>query len=551
MTEARHPQAEHRRGWGPGWIWSIPLAAAGLVAWLVVRGLSQSGPEVTVIFPVIADLRPGDTKVKFEGLDVGQVDSVRLAPDLRHLRATLALHPDMRGHLGAGTQFWLIGHTVSLSHLSDLRALISGVSVGISPRPGARQHEYQGLAEDPVLGYGETGTALTLHAPDLGSIQRGTPIYYLGEHVGEITGYHLTGAQGFDFAAFIDAPYDRFVHAGSRFWRSGPVHLSSGGGGPSLQFQSVPALLEGAIAFSTPDHDNTPAGGRRFTLYDDQDAASSAPDAQGVAYRVVFDQASGVPDRYAPVTLMGRRVGAVSESRLEYVPAEGRLRVDATIVLEPRRVPLAGATWTDPRAQMDDMLRRLIASGLHAELAASPPVIGGQQVALRDVPGAPGMLGPGPVPEIPTSAGGGIAGIMDGVNDVVAKMDQMPLPQIADNLQEISRHIARLTNSPALAATLRHVNHASASLQRIGQEMDRSLPPALDELRHTVAEAQSALASAQDLLSAQGNAASMPGSQALPETLYEITRTARAMRELSDFLDRHPSAVLTGRAAGG
>jgi hypothetical protein len=39
----------------------------------------------------------------------------------------------------------------------------------------------------------------------------------------------------------------------------------------------------------------------------------------------------------------------------------------------------------------------------------------------------------------------------------------------------------------------------------------------------------------------------MPGSEALPETLYEITRTARALREPSDYLDRHPSAVLVGR----
>ena len=35
----------------------------------------------------------------------------------------------------------------------------------------------------------------------------------------------------------------------------------------------------------------------------------------------------------------------------------------------------------------------------------------------------------------------------------------------------------------------------------------------------------------------------------LPQTLYEVTRAARALRDLSDYLDRHPSSLITGRAA--
>ncbi len=552
--DAKPRRAEEQHGWWPGWIWAVPVAAVGIVGWLALRSWTQSGPDVKVIFPVIADLRPGDTKVTFEGYDVGHVEDVHLQPDLTHMRVRLSLDPDMQHHLGKGTEFFIIGKNMSLAHLSDVKSLISGVSVGIHPRPGDKQDQYEGLAEPPVLDFGETGTAMTLHAGKLGSIQRGTPIYYLDQKVGKVEAVRMTGEHSFDFTILVDTPYAGFVHDGTRFWRAGPIHLSTGGNGPSLQFQSISALFEGAIAFETPQ---VPAAGavaatdHSFALYDSEDAAKNAPDGEGVSYRVVFNDASGVPEAEAPVKLFGKRIGSVRDGALVYHPENATMDVDTTIVLQPRDIALAdGGNWTDPRRQMDDMLRHLVARGLHASLSQSPPMIGGEEVALTMMPGKPGALGEGTVPEIPSTAGGGsVAGIMAQVGDVVAKVNDMPLPRIADNLRDISRHIAQLTSSPALAATLRQVDRATANVQRITTDVSRDLPPMLDEVRQTVAEAQNSLSSAQSLLSARGTVANAPGSAGLPQALYEITRTARALRELSDFLDRHPSAVLVGRGS--
>lgn len=548
MSETEPHKAITKRGWWPGWIWSIPVAALGLVIWLAIRSWSQGGPQVQVIFPEVANLKPGDTKVQFEGMDVGEVEESHLEPDLKHIRATLSLNADMRDHLGPGTAFWIIGKQLNVAHLSDLKAMITGVTIGISPKPGHKGDVYQGQAEAPVLGIGAKGTSFRLHAPDLGSLQRGTPIYYLGQQVGQVESQKMIDGRGFDITAFIDSSYDRFVHDGSRFWRAGPLHLSTGGNGPSVRFQSVPALFEGAIAFETPVGD-TGAADHDFPLYGSQDEAENAPDSRSIAYRVVFHDASGVPDKDAPVKLMGKRVGSVGDSKLRYDPAQGRMSVIATIMLDPSHIALPdGVTWNNPRAQMDDMMRHLIASGLHAELAASPPVIGGQLVSLRLVPGQAGALGDGPVPEIPTWEGGGVAGIMAGVSDVVAKVNQMPLSRIADNLHDISQHIAGLTGSPELRDTLHHIDRATANLQRVSKEARMQLPPALAELRRTVTEAQASLASANNLLSARGSTASGPGTEGLPETLYEISRTARSLRGLSDMLNEHPQALLTGRA---
>ena len=103
--------------------------------------------------------------------------------------------------------------------------------------------------------------------------------------------------------------------------------------------------------------------------------------------------------------------------------------------------------------------------------------------------GQPGSLGPGPVPEIPTEDGGGnIAGIMTSVNDVLTKVNQMPLSQIGANLRDISHQAALFVHSPQLAETLRQIDSATANLDRMTREMRDQLPPTLLELRRTVAK---------------------------------------------------------------
>ncbi len=184
-----------------------------------------------------------------------------------------------------------------------------------------------------------------LHENRLGTISRGTPIYFLDQQVGKVARTRMVDGRGFDITAVIDQPYDRLVHAGTRFWDAGPVRLSTDGGGPAVQFRSVPALFEGAIAFETPSGARQGAASRpgdRFVLYPGQDAAENAPDADFVPYRAVFADASGTLDAGAAVTLLGVRVGTVTHASLDYSEADGKLSIEATLALEPSRITLTG-----------------------------------------------------------------------------------------------------------------------------------------------------------------------------------------------------------------
>ena len=156
-----HPQAVEKRSRWPGWIWSIPLAAMAIVAYLGFQQFAESGPTVHVTFPVVGGLQADNTKVEYEGMEVGQVSKVRLRKDLQHVDVTLEMKPDMKGHLGKGTRFWIAGQP-SITDLASIRSVITGPHIGVEPHPGDTQDHYDGLAKKPVNAYARQGTHYVL-----------------------------------------------------------------------------------------------------------------------------------------------------------------------------------------------------------------------------------------------------------------------------------------------------------------------------------------------------------------------------------------------------
>ena len=364
----------------------------------------------------------------------------------------------------------------------------------------------------------------------------------------------------FDIETFVQAPYDKLVRRGTRFWDAGAVHLAMGGSGPSVQLQSVPALLKGAIAFEIPSSAAREAeshDGDSFTLYPDRETALNAPDPRSVAYTVDFPgEASGL-GAGAAVKLIDMRVGTVTDSTLEYDLRTGQLSTRATIMIEPTHLHLTDAGQqqqqeTPPRAAMDAAIGAMIGNGLRAQLASSTPVIGGPVVTLRFVPGArAATLIPGSPPEIPSVPGSSIDRIVSEASDVMAKVDAMPLPQIADDLHRTTERIAQIANSKQLAESLRNLDRSLANVTQMTAQARRQVAPILAEVHKAADQAQATLASARSLLGSGGAAQNSVQSAGVPATLYELARAARSLRELSDYLDRHPEALLQGKAGSG
>jgi paraquat-inducible protein B len=556
------PSAEVKPSRWPGWIWAVPLAAILIVAYLAFKQIVSAGPSVTVIFPQAAGIEAGQTNVEYDGLKVGHVTAVKLEKDMHHVRATLSLDSEMAGHLGPGTKFWIAG--ASLSNLSSISSIISGPKIGMEPQPGKKQKTYEGLAEAPVVPETRPGQTYLLHAATLGNISSGSQVYFHDMGVGKVEQTSLEPDQTFNIKVFIRKPYNQLVHVGTRFWNAGAVNLSMQGSGPQVQLQSLPALFTGALDFETPS--GTEAGREapqnyQFRLFPSRTAAEYSVGPEAVLYSVMFGAKAGSLAPDAPVKLAGTQVGSVESAQLVYDPDSGHLQERAVIAIDPDRIALSnGKTWpAHNRDAVDAFMNRLIAQGLRARAGSSIPMVGSEDVTLDFVQGAqPATLVSvsGSPPEIPTAPGGaGIGGILTAVNGVAnkldgiaAKLNTLPLDQIADNIQTVTGRLATLSKSPKLTQSVDDLEASLENVKQVTSAAKADLPSVIRSLRSVATNAEHTIGAARQLISSTAGNGPVGLNQAgLGQTLYELNRAAVGVRELADYLDRHPSALIKGR----
>lgn len=533
-----------RRSRRAGFIWAVPLAAIGVALWLALRALAQGGEKVEVLFDSAYGLQPGSSRVVYRGVQIGEVDSVVVTPDGRGAVVTLRLDRAMDKYLRAGTRFWLVGAELSVTDLSAMRTLLSGPEVEMEPGPGERATRFNGLDRPPPVPGHTPGTAFVLTADRRGALREGSPVYYEGEAVGVIETARLIGPQRFEFEAFVRAPFDKLVRADTRFWNASALQVSLRGGGLKAELVSPQALVGGAAAFDTPADAGAASAatnGQTFPLYSDQRAAETAPVGPTVPYVVRVGGAVGdLPDG-APVRLRGFLVGRVAGRSLVWNARTGALDAPVRIELEPERLHLGGP---DPRTAVDSMLKRLVARGLRARLARAPPLVGGWVIDLDVAPG----VGRGRLSrfdgqtEIPGAPGGDLQAIQGEAQEVMAKLNAVPIQEIGQDLRVIAARTRSLVTSPELQDSLDHINSATVELDRALRQAGPQIGPLTAKLRETADRMDDLAASTQRLV---GGAESQ--ERDLPSALHALTQAARSVRALADYLQRHPEALIQGK----
>jgi paraquat-inducible protein B len=186
-ADARRPQAKVRRGWWPGWIWGVPVAALIVVGWLGLRTLLSGNETITIRFANSHDLKPKNSNVAFRGTNVGRVTAVRLDDAGDAVDVTVSIDDSATKFLRTGTRFWLRGANPSLTDPSSLAAVLSGPTIVMEPGQGSKTTHFVGLEHEPVAPVGATPVLYEVSFQgDVGSLKRGDPVKLHGFSVGEI-----------------------------------------------------------------------------------------------------------------------------------------------------------------------------------------------------------------------------------------------------------------------------------------------------------------------------------------------------------------------------
>jgi len=514
-----------RKRRGISWIWIVPIIAALAGMSMMVRTWMATGPSVIITFATGNDIEVGKTQLRYKEVAVGVVEAVHLSKDRSRVEVSVSLNQDAADVAREGSRFWIVRPRLSLSGVSGLGTIMSGVYIAVDipahAADAASRYEFEGLDLPPQVASDRPGSRYTMRASTLGSLDIGSPVYFRHVRVGQIVGYQLdANGKHVDLQVFVDAPFDRFVSSNTRFWNASGMDLSVDASGLALHVQSLTSVLAGGVVFEDVlDAGGAPvAADHVFDLFaNERDAHKQAGGVHMSVSMRVNGSVRGVA-RGADVDFRGLSLGNVTALRLDFDQSARRFYTVIEADLYPERF---GQVYHDTSAGPDgraQFLATMVKHGLRAQLRTSNFLTGQSYVALDFFPDAPPVIAMDAADEayhIPVMPGA-FDQTSQQIANIITKLDQLPLAEIGANLQ-------------------RFLGEGAGLLTRANKE----LAPALTR---TLIQAHEVLAQINTLMPSE---VTLTGH--IERTMQELTRTARSLRELIDTLLVNPGMLLRGR----
>jgi paraquat-inducible protein B len=510
-------------------VWILPAVVVLAGGFVVIREKLAQGTSIEIRFANAEGLEANKTKVRYKDVEIGEVAAIRVGDDRKEVVVTADIHRNASSYLVDDTRFWVVRPRVSGAGVSGLATLVSGayISVDVGHSAVSRDH-FVGLEIPPIVTADLPGRGFILHADDLGSLDVGSAVFYRHITAGQVVGYALDpGGTGVTIKVFINPPFDAYVTGATRFWQASGIDMSVNADGVKLHTESIASILEGGVAFGTqPSATPAPvAVDAAFKLYEDQDRSMRPAEIEIRAFVMYFGGTLRGLSAGAPVDLHGITVGEVRSVDVAYDPRAGSLAFPVVVDLYPQR--LRGRMQHAGEASSRVLIDSLVAHGLRAELKTGNLLTGQKFVALdmyRDAP--KDRVGWMEQPAIFPTISGGLEDIQDSVGVIAKKLSKVPFDQLS----------ARLMKAMAsLDQTLKSADH-------LLQNVDGNLAP---QVQSTLAEAQAALKNAKELMGQDA-----PLENDLGSTLLQVSRAAKSISALVDYLERHPESLIRGKPAG-
>jgi paraquat-inducible protein B len=276
MSDKTHPlpKAKIQKDALSWFFWTLPVGAAALCGWFLLHDFVFAGPTVTIYFDQADGLQVQNTMVKYRGINIGQVESLKLADGGQRVAVRAKLQHFATDLARQGSVFWIVRPELKLGAISGLRTIVSGNYVTVQPGGGARTNVFVGAEQAPIQPIPSIN--ITLLADNLGSLENQSPVFYRGIQVGEVMDFQLgKNAENVIVHARIRQDYAPLVRVDSKFWNAGGINVHVGlFSGLEMNAESAQTLVSGGVAFATPEKYGAPATNGTVLLLNDKEDTS-------------------------------------------------------------------------------------------------------------------------------------------------------------------------------------------------------------------------------------------------------------------------------------
>jgi paraquat-inducible protein B len=320
-----------------------------------------------------------------------------------------------------------------------------------------------------------------------------------------------------------------------------------------------------------------------------------------VPYVMVFEGSVKGLNVGSPVVFRGVKIGSVSSIRMRADYATKAMTILVYSDFDPSQIEIvnidkATAKETTLRDRYASM-RELIYRGLRAQLEMQSIVTGQLQIALDFYPDKPAVYTGivTTIQEIPT--------IPTPLQELTKKLESLPIEEIFNKVNLAMDGIAKLVQSPELKESVANLNTTLKDVQSLVRNVDAQVKPLSAGVSETIRDTQKLVKNADSQVTTLGtnlneaigdgrkliqkadgsvdsvrvglvdmiNTASAAIKEAekvleelqssaradsalmyrVTESLSEVEKAARSLRILTDYLERHPEALLSGKGDGG
>ena len=289
--------------------WLLPFIALCIGAVLFFQIVQEQGISIRIMFSNGDGIVAGKTQIRYQGLQIGVVKKVNFTNDLQKVEVVANIYPEAKSVLRENTKFWLVKPSASLAGISGLDALVSGNYITLQPGDGDSEHKFVAETEGPIAQLNPGDLLIHLISDDLGSISIGASIYYKKMPVGKIYDYHFTeDGKKIEIDVVIDKPYAKFVKKESRFWNISGISANIGVSGLNVNMDSLNSVVQGAVAFDSPNESTIADMNEKYTLYSNLQAAK-----RGINIDVNIPNTAGLEEGKTRVYYQNTEIGVLSK----------------------------------------------------------------------------------------------------------------------------------------------------------------------------------------------------------------------------------------------
>ena len=301
-----------------------------------------------------------------------------------------------------------------------------------------------------------------------------------------------------------------------------------------------------------------------------------------IEYVLYFDSSVKGLSVGAPVLFQGVQIGSVKSITLTIDPKEIKADIPVIVEVEPDRFHVVeGAQRTDEDRKKG--AQQLVEKGLRAVLTMQSFITGQLMIELDFYPNTPVNLkstGKEYI-EIPT--------IPSTTERLAQSLQRLDLDELEENLKNTLSGIDRFVNNPDLIGSVKTLRETLEEMRQVVKKVDTKIDPLADNLDGTLRDARKlvnnvdrqvdplaksvnttvndfgklardadtrvvALGTGLDKTLSAVRGVMSPDAPLIVElesTLQEISATARSFRQLADYLERHPEALIQGKGKPG